>query len=174
MNGESTSNQIVSTTESSNTFPGGSVTRQMVSKEMVHHQAHHHHSMTEATAAPLQPPNYSYQSAHYFHALAAYHHNTTPSTPSTPSTTSFNNLYVRDPRTGLPLKDARTNESITIEKMLSTKPLRSDISTRPGPGNRQLTYMSGESVTRTLNDIFGFDGWSSDIKNTTREVNAIR
>ena len=148
-------NQVIST-ESSN-YPGGTVARRTISEEMV--QAH--------PMVPPTAPQFSsvHQSAHYFHALAAYHQNTT-------STSSFDRLYVRDPRTGSPLKDARTSEPITVEKILSTKPLRSDVSTRPGPGNRQLTYMSGESVTRTLNDIFGFDGWSSDIKNTTREVRA--
>eukprot|EP00957_Ditylum_brightwellii_P088062 6708588-Ditylum_brightwellii.AAC.1 len=54
--------------------------------------------------------------------------------------------------------------------MLSTKPLKADLMTRPGPGGRKLTYMSGDSVTRTLNDIFGFDGWSLEIKATNREV----
>lgn len=59
---------------------------------------------------------------------------------------------------------------ITVDRMLATKPLRGELSTRPGPGNRKLTYLSGEGVTRTLNDIFGFDGWNLDIKKTQREV----
>ena len=62
------------------------------------------------------------------------------------------------------------NRTVSIEKILATKPLKSELSTRPGPGNRKLTYMSGDSVTRTLNDIFGFDGWCLEIKNTRREV----
>ena len=62
---------------------------------------------------------------------------------------------------------------ITVDRMLATKPLRGELSTRPGPGNRKLTYLSGEGVTRTLNDIFGFDGWNLDIKRTQREVSVL-
>lgn len=70
---------------------------------------------------------------------------------------------------GTPLIDHR-GRPITVDRMLATKPLRGELSTRPGPGNRKLTYLSGEGVTRTLNDIFGFDGWNLDIKTTQREV----
>jgi hypothetical protein len=70
---------------------------------------------------------------------------------------------------GTPLLD-HNNQIIPVEKLLATKPLKGELSTRPGPGGRKLTYMSGDSVTRTLNDIFGFDGWSLEIKNTNREV----
>eukprot|EP00544_Gedaniella_sp_CCMP2646_P000174 CAMPEP_0202509328 /NCGR_PEP_ID=MMETSP1361-20130828/52715_1 /ASSEMBLY_ACC=CAM_ASM_000849 /TAXON_ID=210615 /ORGANISM="Staurosira complex sp., Strain CCMP2646" /LENGTH=489 /DNA_ID=CAMNT_0049143545 /DNA_START=44 /DNA_END=1513 /DNA_ORIENTATION=- len=69
---------------------------------------------------------------------------------------------------GTLLIDHRGNP-ITVDRMLATKPLRGELSTRPGPGNRKLTYLSGEGVTRTLNDIFGFDGWNLDIKRTQRE-----
>ena len=53
--------------------------------------------------------------------------------------------------------------------MLATKPLRSELQQRPGPGNKKLTYLSGDSVTRTLNDVFGFDGWCLEVKETRRE-----
>lgn len=53
--------------------------------------------------------------------------------------------------------------------MLATKPLKSELMTRKGPANRNLTYLSGDSVTRTLNDIFGFDGWCLEVKETRRE-----
>ena len=69
---------------------------------------------------------------------------------------------------GTPLLDHRRNP-IPIAKMLSTKPLRSELATRPGPGNKKLTYLSGDSVTRTLNDIFGFDGWCLSVIETKRE-----
>jgi hypothetical protein len=74
---------------------------------------------------------------------------------------------------GTLLIDHRGNP-ITVDRMLATKPLRGELSTRPGPGNRKLTYLSGEGVTRTLNDIFGFDGWNLDIKRTQREVSVVR
>jgi hypothetical protein len=62
------------------------------------------------------------------------------------------------------------NKPISVPRLLATKPLRHELSSRPGPGNRKLTYLSGEGVTRTLNDIFGYDGWNLDIKDTRREV----
>ena len=70
--------------------------------------------------------------------------------------------------TGSPLLD-HENKPIPMAKLLATKPLRSELLTRPGPGNRKLTYLSGDSVTRTLNDIFGFDGWCLEVKETKRE-----
>jgi len=70
---------------------------------------------------------------------------------------------------GTPLLD-HNGKTIPIAKMLATKPLRHELMTRPGPGNRKLTYLSGDSVTRTLNDIFGFDGWCLEVKETKREV----
>lgn len=58
---------------------------------------------------------------------------------------------------------------LSVARLLATKPLRHELSSRPGPGNRKLTYLSGEAVTRTLNDAFGFDGWNLEIITTTRE-----
>jgi len=78
--------------------------------------------------------------------------------------------YVRNTDGSL-LIDHR-DRPITVDRMLATKPLRGELSSRPGPGNRKLTYLSGEGVTRTLNDIFGFDGWNLDIKTTQREVSS--
>ena len=70
---------------------------------------------------------------------------------------------------GTPLLD-HDNKPVPIAKILSTKPLKSELMTRKGPANRNLTYLSGDSVTRTLNDIFGFDGWCLEVKETRREV----
>jgi hypothetical protein len=77
--------------------------------------------------------------------------------------------YVRNPVDGSVLLDHH-GIPISVERLLSTKPLKQDLSTRPGPGNKKLTYMSGEVVTRTLNLIFGYDGWNLNIQNTQREV----
>jgi hypothetical protein len=50
---------------------------------------------------------------------------------------------------------------VSVNRLLATKPLRSELSTRPGPGGKKLTYMSGEGVTRTLNGkLFCFHRWS--------------
>uniref|UniRef100_A0A7S2JSB0 Uncharacterized protein n=1 Tax=Leptocylindrus danicus TaxID=163516 RepID=A0A7S2JSB0_9STRA len=69
---------------------------------------------------------------------------------------------------GTPLLDHH-DRVIPISKILATKPLKRDLLTRPGPGGKTIAYMSGESVTRTLNEVFGFDGWCLEIKNTNRE-----
>lgn len=36
-------------------------------------------------------------------------------------------------------------------------------------GGKKLSYMGGETVIKTLNDAFGYDGWSSEVRSTTRE-----
>lgn len=70
--------------------------------------------------------------------------------------------WVHNPGDGSVLLDHR-NEPVSVDRLLATKPLRHELSTRPGPGGKKLTYISGEGVSRTLNDIFGFDGWNLDI-----------
>lgn len=64
---------------------------------------------------------------------------------------------------GTPLLDHHYRP-IPLQKILQTRPLKADVSTRPGPGNMKLTYMSGEVVTRTLNELFGFGGWSMEVR----------
>lgn len=81
---------------------------------------------------------------------------TTVRTPKSPSD------YVWNHGLGCKLLDDQGNP-ITIENYLNTKPIRGDLSTRPGPGGRKLTYLSGDVVTRTLNEVFGYDGWSLSI-----------
>lgn len=47
------------------------------------------------------------------------------------------------------------------------KPLGPEyISHRSGPAGRQ-SYLNGGLAVQLANEIFGFDGWSSEIKNTT-------
>lgn len=75
---------------------------------------------------------------------------------------------VRNLTDGKPLVDPQ-GTMISVERYLATKPLRSDLSSRPGPGNQKLTYISGEAVGRTLNEAFGFDGWCLEVKSTNRE-----
>jgi DNA recombination protein Rad52 len=76
--------------------------------------------------------------------------------------------YVYNPEDGTVLKD-KHGRPVTVGKLLATKPLRHEILTRPGPGGKKLTYMSGECITRILNDIFGFDGWDLSIIRVQRE-----
>ena len=39
------------------------------------------------------------------------------------------------------------------------------ISQRQGPGGRKLAYISGDKCINVANHVFGFDGWSSVIRN---------
>jgi DNA repair and recombination protein RAD52 len=59
---------------------------------------------------------------------------------------------------------------LTVAKVLATQPLRHELSSRPGPGGKKLTYLSGDAVSRTLNDVFGYDGWNLDIQHCHRVV----
>ena len=70
--------------------------------------------------------------------------------------------WVYNPGDGSILLDHK-GRPVSVDRILATKPLRGELSTRPGPGGKKLTYISGDGVTRTLNDIFGFDGWNLDI-----------
>ena len=38
------------------------------------------------------------------------------------------------------------------------------ISSRPGTGGKKLSYVKGNHIFRLANEIFGFDGWSSELK----------
>jgi DNA recombination protein Rad52 len=77
--------------------------------------------------------------------------------------------YVRDPSDYSVLQD-HNRKPITIDRMLATKPLQGDCMTRPGPGGRELTYMSGDAVTRNLNLIFGYNQWSLHIIKSEKSV----
>lgn len=76
--------------------------------------------------------------------------------------------YVRNPANENRVLLDQNGRPVSVDRMLATKPLRQDLSTRPGPGGRRLTYMSGDGVSRSLNEIFGYEGWSLDIKSATQ------
>jgi DNA recombination protein Rad52 len=38
---------------------------------------------------------------------------------------------------------------------------------RAGPSGTKLTYIEGKTAINIANNIFGFNGWSTDIKDTT-------
>ncbi|KAK1739451.1 RAD52 family DNA repair protein [Skeletonema marinoi] len=59
-------------------------------------------------------------------------------------------------------------QPISVDKFLSTKPLRKEVSTRQGPGGMKLSYMGGDVITKTLNEAFGYDGWSLEVKDKTQ------
>ena len=77
--------------------------------------------------------------------------------------------YIRN-RTDLTIMSDHKGIPITVDRMLATKPLRSELMARPGPGGRSLTYLSGDSVTRNLNDIFGFNQWNLQILRSEQTV----
>mmetsp|Transcript_61816 Transcript_61816/g.69226 ORF Transcript_61816/g.69226 Transcript_61816/m.69226 type:complete len:598 (-) Transcript_61816:165-1958(-) len=77
--------------------------------------------------------------------------------------------WVYNPADGSILED-HNGLPVSVDRLLATTPLRHELSTRPGPGNKKLTYLSGEGVSRTLNDVFGFDGWDLDIQHVSREA----
>ena len=81
-----------------------------------------------------------------------------PALPPTPQATQ----YVLNPYDRSILLD-HNQIPITVDRLLHTKPLQSELLSRPGPNNRRLTYLSGEAVTRTLNEIFGYHGWNLSI-----------
>jgi len=82
----------------------------------------------------------------------------------------MNETFITDPADPrVVLRDSKNNP-VTIDRFLQCKPLQSDISKRPGPGGRQLLYLSGECVTRTLNQAFGFKGWNLAIVKTDQVV----
>jgi DNA repair and recombination protein RAD52 len=76
--------------------------------------------------------------------------------------------WVYNPTDGTVLRDHH-GQPVSVDRLLATKPLRHELSQRKGPANRMLTYISGEGISRTLNDIFGFDGWNLDISRVNRE-----
>ncbi len=77
--------------------------------------------------------------------------------------------YVRNP-TDFSVAVDHNGIPITIDRLLATKPLQGDCQTRPGPGGKELTYMSGDAVTRNLNMIFGYNQWSLHIVKSEKSV----
>jgi hypothetical protein len=51
-----------------------------------------------------------------------------------------------------------------IDQQLVTPIPEQCIATRKGAGDRDLSYVSGRYTKQRLNEIFGWDGWSSEIK----------
>ena len=77
--------------------------------------------------------------------------------------------WVYNPLDGSVLRDP-TGHPVSVDRILATNPLRHELSTRPGPGNKKLTYLSGDGVSRTLNDVFGYDGWDLDIQHVSQDA----
>lgn len=81
--------------------------------------------------------------------------------------TSIGGNFVVNPATRSVAIDHK-GQPITVDRILATKPLKSDLLSRRGPGGRSLVYYNGETVSRLLNDIFGFDGWNMNVLKVER------
>lgn len=57
-------------------------------------------------------------------------------------------------------------EIATLQSRLSKQLGPEYISTRPG-GTGKVAYLAAEKVINLANEVFGFNGWSSSIQNTT-------
>jgi DNA repair and recombination protein RAD52 len=62
--------------------------------------------------------------------------------------------------------DERKEISHLLNQPLSINQVR----IRPGPGGKSVAYMSGHDIIEQANQIFGFDGWSSEFKDLKKEL----
>jgi DNA recombination protein Rad52 len=90
-----------------------------------------------------------------------------PAKPSVLTPTTNHPQFVLHPLDRSIVHDHLGNP-LTVDRLLATKPLQSDLQSRPGPGNKRLTYLSGDGVTRSLNEIFGYDGWNMTLLQFTQ------
>jgi len=58
-------------------------------------------------------------------------------------------------------------EKASIGTELCTPPPRQEISFKPGPYGKRIFYMEGWKLIHEANRIFGFDGWSSTVLDTS-------
>jgi len=54
---------------------------------------------------------------------------------------------------------------IKIQANLDTNPLKTDILLKPGcKGGKPCEYMSGYTVNAHMNEVFGFNGWNTEVR----------
>jgi hypothetical protein len=58
-------------------------------------------------------------------------------------------------------------------QFLATHPLRSDCKERMSDG-KALTYITGDSVIRVMNQVFGVEGWTTAITNERQVVRGVQ
>ena len=58
-------------------------------------------------------------------------------------------------------------EHEAVEKALKQRLGPNFISQRPAAGGQRVVYLEGWKSTTIANEIFGFNGWSSSVTNTT-------
>ncbi|KAI7879606.1 Rad52/22 double-strand break repair protein [Lichtheimia hyalospora FSU 10163] len=69
------------------------------------------------------------------------------------------------------MKHARSDDPDDEERYKRSCKLRKQLgpeflSTRAGPGGSKLTYIEGRNVIELANEVFGYDGWSSEVRNS--------
>jgi DNA repair and recombination protein RAD52 len=67
------------------------------------------------------------------------------------------------------ISDATTNKINALQAKLNQKLGPEYISQRPGPGGGKLTYAEGWKIINLANEVFGFNGWSSNIVSLTTD-----
>jgi DNA recombination protein Rad52 len=58
----------------------------------------------------------------------------------------------------------KQDEAVEVQAKLNRRLGPEFLAYRPGPNGGQQAYLTGERVVGLANEIFGFNGWSSDIK----------
>ena len=56
-------------------------------------------------------------------------------------------------------------EIATLQSRLDRQLGPEYLSSRPGPGNKKVHYITAEKIIQLANEVFGFNGWSSSIQN---------
>ncbi|GMH98516.1 hypothetical protein TrVE_jg5836 [Triparma verrucosa] len=63
------------------------------------------------------------------------------------------------------------NDRIRIQANLDTHPLKKDIMLKPAfKGGKQCEYMSGHTVNAHMNEVFGFNGWNTEVFNEDSNI----
>lgn len=70
---------------------------------------------------------------------------------------------------GSPMLD-ESGRVVYRSQFLATHPLRSDCKERMSDG-MNVTYITGDSVIRVMNQVFGAEGWTTSITNQRELVN---
>ena len=67
------------------------------------------------------------------------------------------------------------NDRIRIQANLDTHPLKKDIMLKPAfKGGKQCEYMSGHTVNAHMNEVFGFNGWNTEVRSCDEFVCRVR
>src|ERR1700691_1579000 len=67
------------------------------------------------------------------------------------------------------ISDATTIKISALQAKLNQKLGPEYVSQRPGPGGAKLTYAEGWKMINLANEVFGFNGWSSNVVNLTTD-----